>query len=64
MHGVPLGRLFERQRDAQRRGFVVQAAGEHDCARQARRTREAAGNANRRVAGQVSNDQTRALGCW
>ena len=28
---MPLRRLFERERDAQRRRFIVQSASEHDC---------------------------------
>ena len=51
MHRVPLRRLLERQRHAQRRGFVVKAASEHDRSRQARRARETAGNADRWMAG-------------
>ena len=51
MHRVPLRRLLKRQRDAQRRCFVVQAAGEHDRSRQTWRARETAGNTDRRMAG-------------
>jgi len=34
MHGVPLCDLFEPERDAQGRRFIVQTAGEHDRLRQ------------------------------
>src|SRR6266542_3267642 len=54
MHGMPLRRLFESQRDAQRRGFIIEAAREHDRLRQVlsrcisggRDINEAAGNTN------------------
>ena len=33
MHGVPIGSLFERVRDAQGRAFLIQSAGEDDALR-------------------------------
>src|SRR5205814_10068200 len=42
VHRVPLGRLLERQSDAQRRGFVIQSTREHDRSWEARRARETA----------------------
>ena len=62
MHCVPLRRLLESQSDAQRRGFVVESAGKHNRSREARRTRETARNANRRVSGQICYQQARAAG--
>ena len=61
MHRVPLRRFLKRERDAQRRRFVIQTAGEHDRLRQVlQRTivrsgnvEEAAGQTHRRVARQV-----------
>ena len=62
MHRVPLRGLLECQRDAQRRRFIVQAAGEHDRAWQAWRARETAGDANGWMARQISDDQACAAG--
>src|SRR5712691_10122087 len=50
VHCVPFGGLLESQSDAQRRGFVVKSARKHDRSRQARRARETARDANRRMA--------------
>src|SRR2546421_9887954 len=60
MHRVPARRFLKRQGDAQRRRFVIQTAGEHDCLRQmlqrtivsSRNVEEAAGQTHRRVARQ------------
>ena len=62
MHRVPVRRLLKRERHPQWRGFVVQAAREHDRPRQARRSGKATGNANRRMTGQVCDDQAAAAG--
>src|SRR5581483_7799093 len=57
MHRVPLGRLLERQSDTERRGFVIQAAGEHDRARQTRRSGKSARDAHRRMTGEICDDE-------
>ena len=63
VHRMPLRRLLERERDAQRRGFVIQPPGEHDRTRQARRAGEAARDADCRMPSHVRDDQAGAAGC-
>ena len=55
---MPFCRALVSQRHAQRRGFVVEIASEHDRLRQV--VDESAGSDDRRVAGQIRDQQTGA----